>query len=254
MDERKLDDMIQRALTEGTEPSLELKDKVWRDIQGHMKQRRRGISRMERKKRRGRRPIWLGGISVAAALVLVFLMGTEAGQAGVNKIRELLAPEKVMVEELEGQKEETKVSLQESQVGYVIYFDEERYRMEKLEDKDRIVAKFEGAEDFPDVYMEIQQLADKKPEILVSTLEEQLSSKKPMTLRKEKVQDPVEGTLLTVVWGQDWDAVYEKYYVISNGKEGSFLFHQKFFLEAEEGHGVRFDNMLREFKLTEEVK
>ncbi|MGI6707293.1 MAG: hypothetical protein ACOX6S_14040 [Clostridia bacterium] len=254
MDERKLEDMIQRALTEGTESSLELKDKVWSSIQGHIKQSRRGLSRMERKKRRNRRPIWLGGLSVAAALVLVFLMNTEAVLAGVNKIRELLAPEKVIVEELEGQKEETNVSLQESQVGYVIYFDKGRYRMEKLEDRDRIVATFEGAEDFPDVYMEIRQLADQKPESLVSSLEKQLSSKKPKTLRKEKVEDPVKGTRLTVVWGQNWNSVYEKYYVISNGKEGSFLFHQKFFFEAAEGHGVRFDNMLREFKLIDEVK
>ena len=209
---------------------------------------------MERKKRRVRKPIWLGGLSIAAALVLVFLMNTEAVQAGVNKIRELLAPKKVIVEELEGHKEKTNVSLQESQVGYVIYFDEERYRMEKLKDKDRIVADFEGAEDFPEVYMEIQQLADQKPETLVSSLEKQLSSKKPMTLRKEKVDDPVKGTRITVVWGQNWNSVYEKYYVISNGKEGSFLFHQKLFFEAAEGHGVRFDNMLREFKLIEEVK
>jgi RNA polymerase sigma factor (sigma-70 family) len=43
-----------------------------------------------------------------------------------------------------------------------------------------------------------------------------------------------------------------KYYLIDNGQGGTFVIEQHYFVEASEGHGARFDNMLKQFQVTKE--
>lgn len=43
--------------------------------------------------------------------------------------------------------------------------------------------------------------------------------------------------------------VDEERYEFVQGEEGSFIITQRYFLEASEGHGVRFDEMLKQFKI-----
>ena len=65
--------------------------------------------------------------------------------------------------------------------------------------------------------------------------------------------EPVEGYQLHGIQngGQKWDDEVVHAYVISNGKEGSFVITERYFLEAAEGHGARFYAMLQEFQILE---
>ena len=51
-------------------------------------------------------------------------------------------------------------------------------------------------------------------------------------------------------WGEkEFSDVYENIYIVDNQAGGSFLIECKLFVEAEEGHGARFGNMLETFEV-----
>ncbi|EZP78515.1 hypothetical protein H839_01566 [Parageobacillus genomosp. 1] len=248
MDEKKMENMIRTALINGTESTVELEEEVWEYVQKNIKgQRRKGRKIKTRKKR-----LWFAFVSAAAVLMLTFLF-TEPGQAGINKVKEWFAPKKVIVEEVEGQKEQKEVTLNKSKVGYVIYFDEKMYRVEKLNGKDRIVPLVQGSPDLPKVYMEIRQVTDQTPEALASSLEKQVKEQYPIIIQTGKVSEPVKGYVIQGESGRQWNDEVVKYYLVDNGQGGTFVIEQHYFVEASEGHGARFDNMLKQFRVTKEL-
>jgi hypothetical protein len=248
MDEKKVENMIRTALINGTESAVELEEEVWEYVRKNIKgQRRKGRKIKIRKKQ-----VWFAFVSTAAVLMLTFLF-TEPGQAGINKVKEWFAPKKVIVEEVEGQKEQKEVTLNKSKAGYVIYFDEKMYRVEKLDGKDRIVPLMKGSPDLPKVYMEIRQVTDQTPEALASSLENQVKEQYPIIIQTGKVSEPVKGYVIHGESGQQWNDEVVKYYLVDNGQGGTFVIEQHYFVEASEGHGARFDNMLKQFRVTKEL-
>jgi hypothetical protein len=248
MDEKKVENMIRTALINGTESAVELEEEVWEYVRKNIKgQRRKGRKIKIRKKQ-----VWFAFVSTAAVLMLTFLF-TEPGQAGINKVKEWFAPKKVIVEEVEGQKEQKEVTLNKSKAGYVIYFDEKMYRVEKLDGKDRIVPLMKGSPDLPKVYMEIRQVTDQTPEALASSLEKQVKEQYPIIIQTGEVSEPVKGYVIHGESGQQWNDEVVKYYLVDNGQGGTFVIEQHYFVEASEGHGARFDNMLKQFRVTKEL-
>lgn len=77
----------------------------------------------------------------------------------------------------------------------------------------------------------------------------QLRAKYKMVNRAEKVKEPVEGILISGKSGQNWNDVIEKYIIVDSEDGGSFVIRRQYFLEAAEGHGTRFEYMLREFRI-----
>jgi len=161
------------------------------------------------------------------------------------------APEKQVVKEIEGMPEEIEVALKEGKSGYIIYIDEERYTMQHLEGKDKITANSK-AENAPEVFMEIQQVKDKKPEVIASELQKELTGKYDKVENKGAINSPVKGILIYASSGSEWNSPIIKYYLVDNTKGGTFVIKQQLFLEASEGHGVRLDNMLKDFKIISE--
>lgn len=49
--------------------------------------------------------------------------------------------------------------------------------------------------------------------------------------------------------GQNWDSPVEEHYFYSDGKTGSYHISAKYFLEATEGHGIRFQYIAKTFTL-----
>ena len=49
--------------------------------------------------------------------------------------------------------------------------------------------------------------------------------------------------------GQNWDSPREQVCFTSDGQDGTFKISVRYFLEAAEGHGTRFMNMLQTFEL-----
>ncbi|MCC5910128.1 MAG: hypothetical protein JJT76_06790 [Clostridiaceae bacterium] len=244
---KEFDDKIKKSLMKKTDSSRELKEEIWSKIEEQIdNEQMEGKRRMRKQKRSNRRFFGLG--SIAAALILMFLVGTAPGHAVIDIVRELFVPEKVIVEELEGMEENTDVTLQKSKLGYVIYFDEERFILENLDNKDRISPK-EQADYVPEVSMEIEQIEDKDIENLTVEIENKLKEEYKTVLNEGKVEIPIEGILLYGNKGDNWDDEVVKYYLVDNTQGGTFIIKQQFFLEASEGFGVRFDNMLKEFQI-----
>jgi len=253
MDDKKVDDKIKEALMKSTEESVNLKDQVWNNIQAGIKENQKGGRMMNTRKRKKNNLIKVVA-SAAAVLLVVSFVGTESGQAAIKKIKDVLVPQKKIVEELEGQKEDTDVSLNESEVGYSIYFDEERYVMEKNDGVDRIVPKIKAEGNIPEVYMEIQQIEDKKIDVVFEELKNKLEGEFPTVIDEGKVEEPVKGLLIRARDGENWDSTVVKYYLVDNEQGGTFVIKEQYFLEAAEGHGARFYHILQEFRMEDVTK
>ncbi|NLW21906.1 MAG: hypothetical protein GXY88_01405 [Tissierellia bacterium] len=244
-----LDDKIKKALENRTQITGEDVRDVWNKIDMELNFNRKKEGKKMKSKNRGLIPF----IGAAAAVAILFVsLQTNVGHAIVSQIKELFAPQKEIVQEIEGNKEKTDVHLhQPKESNYIIYVDEERYEFIEGEDRDKIVMK-DKPDNIPEVSMEIKQVKDKYPEEVIKDIEAQLKEEYEIVHGPERVTEPLEGFTIRALTGQQWDSKVIKFYVISNENQGSFIITQRYFLEAAEGHGVRFDEMLKEFKIIEE--
>jgi len=252
----RIDKKIEKELNENITITPEDKQEIWSNIEKELfgkdiqleQTTTRKVKKMKRKKR------WIPlVVTVAAAAVIWVGLQTDTGYAVIDKIKTMFAPEKDIIQQLEGNDEETKVNLEEgTKSNYVIYIDESRYKMEKGEEMDMIVPKEPLEERYPEVSMSIQEVLDQKPEELIKAYAEQLIEAGLDVSEAEKVDYPVDSWMVRGLSGSEWNSTITRYYVSDNGKEGSFVFTQKFFLEAEEGHGARMNAMLQEFHIVEE--
>ncbi|AOT68921.1 hypothetical protein [Geosporobacter ferrireducens] len=244
-----LDDQIKKALENGTKITQADRQDVWNHIEKELfTEKTKGELKVMKPKKKNRHTAF---IAAAAAAVLLFIGAqTEMGHAVIDQIKELFAPQKQITQEIEGNKEKTNVNLQQpSKSQYVIYIDEERYAFIEGKDKDRIVMKTPVEGNFPEVSMEIEQVADRAPEDIIKDLDAQIRDKFEKVYAPQQVNEPINGWVVRGIDGQNWDSAIIKVYVVSNGSQGSFIITQHYFLEAAEGHGVRFDEMVKEFHI-----
>jgi hypothetical protein len=242
----KFDEQIKRELEKHTDSNVqELKDNIWNEINKELFEGR--PKEVKRKKR------WIPAVLIAAAaLVFAFTLQTEPGLALMKGIKDMFVPEKNIIQSIEGQDEPTEVHLNEGKDSeYIIYVDESRYKMIKGEESDVITTIEPLPEKYPEVSMEIKQYPSDKPETLVKEIEEKLKVDFPDLRSIETVSEPVEGFWLHGLTESTWDGKVIDVYVISNGKDGSFVITEKYFLEAAEGHGARFYHMLQSFEIIE---
>lgn len=191
-------------------------------------------------------------IAAAAAVILLFSTQTNTGMALIKQIKDIFVSEKQITQSIEGMDEETEVVLQEGKDSeYVIYIDEERYKLIQGETSDIITTKEPLEEKYPEVSMEIKQITDKSPEDMVSTLEKELEAEYTNVTETERVTEPIEGFKLHGISGSEWDSPVTNVYIVDNKNGGSFVIREKYFLEAAEGHGARFYAMLQQFEIVE---
>ena len=116
-------------------------------------------------------------IVAAAAIMLLFTTQTDTGTAFIKQLKDMFVPKKEITQSIEGTEEETEVVLQEGKdAEYVIYMDEERYKLVKGESSDIITTKEPLEDRYPEVSMEIKQFKDVSPEDMVVTLETEIAS------------------------------------------------------------------------------
>lgn len=244
------DKKIKDALLEGTEEASELKDMVWKNIQKELNlDGGKKMTRRSAKKRGISRLVKYG--SVAAVLAIVIFTSTEYGHAAVDKIKQMFVPNKVVKQQIEGTDEKNNVTLKESTMKYIIYIDEERYTMQKVDGKDKITPKIK-AENYPEVFMEIEQVKDKSPEAAASQIEKELKGKFKTVENMGQVKEPISAKLIKARTGVKAKDTVVNYYFVDNTKGGTFIIKQQYFMEASEGHGARFYAMLKEFKIVSE--
>lgn len=191
-------------------------------------------------------------ITFTAALLIALSLQTDKGTAFMKEIKDMFLPEKEVIQSIEGEDEETEVQLNKGKDSeYVIYVDETRYKMTHGEESDIITPVYPVPENYPEVKMEIRQVPDEKPEELVVKFGAELKKDFPGLRDVVEVTEPVKGYELHGAAGNEANSKIVHAYVISNGKDGSFVITQYYFLEAAEGHGARFHHMLKTFEIVE---
>lgn len=240
---------LKKALSSSALLEEEEKEELWQAVKTGISVAEKGGGRMNAKKKRPW--VWLKYAAAALIFLVVGTLTTKEGQAAIRNLYDLLVPQKTIVEELEGEKEETEVTLKEMKAGYTIYFDENRYFIEEKEGYDIIAPlPVEGMTLSDKYFMEIRQVEDKSPAELAAAKGLELSQRYEQTVGPEEVEDPVKGW---AVRGKSYTGamVLERYYYVDNTKGGSFEIRQMLTIEAESGHGARFNNMLGEFRIVE---
>ncbi|WP_273124535.1 hypothetical protein [Bacillus weihaiensis] len=244
----QFDEKVTKELVNRTHSSNEnMKEEVWAEIEKELFTQR---SQKKKKKR-----IFPYVLATAASILLVVGLRSEPGYAIIDQIKELFEPEKEIIQNIEGEEEETPLSLKKGvESDYVIYVDEERYTFVQGDNFDKIITKEPLPEMYPEVSMEIRQIIDREPAEVVNELKGQLQEEFPELSGPEEISEPVNGFKLHGVNGSEWDSPVLTTYVISNGHTGSYVITERYFLEAAEGHGVRFDEMVKEFHVVKEVE
>lgn len=255
MKENNVDQEIKNSIVNGTADASRKKEEIWANIEKELNLSK-GVTEMKlepraSKKRKKKSRGWLTGTIAAVLLLGIFATTTDTGQAVMNNIKEYFAPQKQIVEDIEGMPEEKEVTLQEGKAGYIIYIDEENYTLVQEDEFDKIVFNLELDERYPEISMTIKQVENKTPAQLADEKYEELTASFDTVWEVTKVSEPLEGLVITAIAGLEWNSPMKRVYVVSNEKEGSFLIEQTFYVEAEEGHGARFDQMLKDFQVVE---
>lgn len=250
---KNIDEQVKKALMDQTSAANQMEPEIWSRLEDELFAEPKPADKKVKKMKKKIIPLF---IAAAAGILIAFSFQTETGMALIDRIKEMFVPEKEVVQSIEGMEEETNVQLNEGKdAEYVIYIDEDRYKMIRGEgDKpDVITTKEELPEQYPEVSMTIEQIPGTAPDALASQYEEELKQEFPDLRPIEKVTEPVEGYQLHGIknGGMEWDDEVVHAYVISNGKEGSFVITERYFLEAAEGHGARFYAMLQEFHIVD---
>ncbi len=122
------------------------KEKLWKKIE----------STLEFVPLKKKRP-WKGVVSaVAACAIFGFGLTTDPGLALMDNVKQMFVPEKDVTLTIEGMEEDGKVALQESKTSdYVIYIDEERYKMVKEDGESIITTKEPLPAKYPELFMKI---------------------------------------------------------------------------------------------------
>lgn len=113
-----------------------------------------------------------------------------------------------------------------------------------------IDARIQELEDFyaslPANEIEIREIPDQEFSAYAEAVKNQLSANWESTGDIIRVEKPLALTF-TVSGGNGWDSPQEVHYFVDNGKQGTFHIVARYYLEAAEGHGVRFASMIQTF-------
>lgn len=253
MTNHDFDQKMKESLIKHSHYPADIKNTIWNKIDEELEQ----IAPKPLQRKRTKQPMkkWIGFSITAASIVFIFsFISTESGNALINQVKQLFVPEKTVVEEIEGTKEETDVTLTEGSTDYVIYIDQERYKMIKVEGKDRIVLKEPLEERYPDVFMEIYEVNTAPEEAVQNLYNDFITDNYPKISDIQQLEKPLPSFMTYAIGGTggyEWNDPIIKYYVFSNQNGGSFVIKQKYFLEAAEGHGARFEQMLQQFHIVD---
>jgi len=255
MKEDQFDIDMKRSLEQHTDSMLKHKEDIWKNIEEElfMAQPSRKTTHAKRKSGAGKRIGWIISVVAAASIIGVFTT-TNTGQALVNQIKQYFEPKKQVEENIEGMPEDKEIVLQDTKSGYIIYIDEERYKLVEEQDRDVIVPNPPLDDMYPEVSMSIEQVEDETPEEAIVRLQKELAEQYATVKEPEAVTKPLNATLLSAIDGNEWNSPVSKVYVLSNERGGSFIITEKYFLEASEGHGARFYYALEQFQIVEETE
>lgn len=216
-----------------------------------------------KKKKHLRLPVSLIAASLILAMLVLFCQ-TAPGAAAVESIREavssfiegLYPPKKIPVEvegvveyipqEAGGQEPQTQPDGTATAPGFAIYYDPERYVM--TEEEGVTYIRFVTDSGLPPCQVEIRHISEVScADAAGKTRLEMLESWD--TVSEISPLDGQDGLVFSFYAGLDWDSPCGDVYFLADGQGGCFCLTARYFVEAAEGHGARFGQMITTFQV-----
>lgn len=209
---------------------------------------------------------WIAAV-IALVMILTFFQ-TAPGVAALEIVKEAITsfietffPPKDIPVNVEG---ETEVQHQEaggqepeiqedgsvSVPGFAIYYDTETYTMSEEDGVTYI--RFVTDNDLPPCEMEIRHIPNMAPaDAAASTNKEMAESWDSVS--EVRNLDAQDGYAFYFGAGTSWDSACGYVYFLSDGRNGCFQITARYFVEATEGHGSRFAQMVQTFEVIDPV-
>ena len=213
----------------------------------------------------------------------------EIVKESISRLIETLFPPKDIIVMPEGTPEVVHHEAQgrdpaEESPGFVMYVDTENYVMTQENDafyvrqipieydreaiRDQQAALLEGLspeeqeaaidariQELKDFYaalpaneIEIREIPNKEFSAYAEEVRNQMSADWKVTSDILWVDKPLADTF-SVSGGDQWNSPQEDHYFVDNGKQGTFHIVARYYLEAAEGHGMRFMSMIQTFEV-----
>ena len=214
----------------------------------------------KKKKKSGFR--WIAAV-VALVMVLTFFQ-TAPGAAAVETVREavtsfierLFPPKEVSVtvegetevvhQEAGGQEPEVQEDGTITTPGFAIYYDTENYTMS--EENGVTYIRFVMDNDLPPCEMEIKYIPDLAPADAAGATHKEMAESWN-SVSEVRSLDTQDGYTFYFAAGTSWDSACGYAYFLSDGRNGCFQLTARYFVEATEGHGSRFGQMVQTFEV-----
>ena len=133
------------------------------------------------------------------------------------------------------------------QSGFILYVNQERYRLREENDVYLAEPVIAPPSELPPCRLEIVRQAYVSPRYAAEQAAEALG--KTYAEVSDITEDSsIGGLMFSGSNGTAWDAARADVYVISDQQGGAYVLTARYFMEATEGHGVRFRDMVGTFE------
>ena len=134
-------------------------------------------------------------------------------------------------------------------VDFLIYVNEEQYAIREEKGLYSIRSTNPLPEDFPECGLDIFHLSAVSPEEARNTAAEALADRyETVSLDDESAVLP-KIPYLRASAGEDWNSEQAELWFVDDGQGGTFVLTARYFLEAEEGLGTQFRDMVSSFRV-----
>lgn len=132
-------------------------------------------------------------------------------------------------------------------VDFLIYVNEEQFHICEENGLYSIRSNNSLPEGFPECGLDIAHLTGTSPDEARQSVAEALGGRYTEIFQED--ENAVFPLYLWASAGTDWDSEQARLWFVSDGQGGTFVLAARYFLEAEEGLGMRFQDMVSSFRV-----
>lgn len=138
---------------------------------------------------------------------------------------------------------------QQEAVDFLIYVNEDQFIIREEDGLYSIRSTDPLPENFPELGLDILHLSGTAPDAAKADAEAAMNDRYE-AVTSEELAAALPGSLyLRASAGTDWDSEQAELWFVDDGQGGTFVLTARYFLEAEEGMGMRFRDMVSSFRV-----
>lgn len=134
-------------------------------------------------------------------------------------------------------------------VDFLIYVNEEQFNIREENGLYSIRNNDPLPDGFPECGLDIAHLAGISPDEAIQSAAESLSGRYAEIFQEDESAVFPQCRYLRASAGTDWDSEQAELWFVNDGQGGTFVLASRYFQEAEEGLGMRFQDMVSSFRV-----